>query len=88
MQGSLALDFPFALASSREFITLGLDTHGLHLWLEAKAAGDAIMEKSGVFILELNNTITVKTDEVIVLRLIQKVRIVKRLVTTKIDLAE
>ena len=78
----------FALAGAGKLVALGLDAHGFHLWLKAQAAGDAIMEKSGIFILELNDTITVETNEVIVLGLIQKIWIVKGLVTTEIDFAE
>jgi hypothetical protein len=58
------------------------------LRLEAKTASDAIMKKSGVFILKFDDSITVETDEVVVLRLVQKVRIVKRLVATKIDFSK
>jgi hypothetical protein len=76
------------MTSSGEFITFGLDTHGLHLWLEAKTASDAVMKKSRVFILKFDDSITVETDKVVVLGLIQKVRIVKRLVATKIDFSK
>jgi hypothetical protein len=56
--------------------------------LEAEAAGDAVVQQCGVIILELHDTITVEADEVVMLRLIQKVWIVKGLITTEIDLSK
>jgi hypothetical protein len=56
--------------------------------METEATGDAVVKQGRIVVFKFDDSVTIQADEVIVLRFIQKVRIVKSLVSAEIDLAQ
>jgi len=56
--------------------------------METEATGDAVVQQGGVVVFKLDDTIAIQANEMVVLGFIEKVRVVKGLVSAEIDLAE
>lgn len=77
-----------AHAAAGQLLAVRLDADAFVRGLETEAAGDAILEQRDVFVLELDDLVAVVADQVIVLRLLQEVRVVIRLVAAQVDLVQ
>ena len=81
---------PFAGAAdtfARQLFTAGLDLDALAAGLEAQTAGDAILQECDVLVLEFHHLVTVRANEVVMLRFLQEIGVVVGLVTAQIDFA-
>lgn len=71
-----------------EFFASGLDAEGLSDGAVAESAGDAIVEEVEVTILEFYDLSAIDTNEVVVRRSVDEVRIVIRLAIAEVDLVD
>lgn len=74
-----------ALSSRANLIAAGFDAERLFDGTESQSSGDTVIEDLQMIILEFDYFTAVYTDEVIVRRLIQKVRVVGGLSVAEID---
>lgn len=77
-----------ALSRSLQFVALGDDADAFTGGSETEAAGDAVFQHGDVLVLELDDAVAVGADEVVVLRFVEKIRVVVSLVAAQIHFAQ
>ncbi len=78
----------FAFAGALEFFAAGFDTDFLAHRAESESPGDTILKHCHVFVGELNYLAAIKTDQVVVVGVVDKIGIVVFLVAAEIDLLQ
>ena len=73
-------------AETLQLITAPFDADRFAGWLETQTVGDAIFEQVDVIVLKLNDFVTIGANQMIVMRVIQKVGVVIFVVLAQINL--
>jgi hypothetical protein len=78
----------FAHATAGELLAACLDADALAGGSETQPPGDAVLQEGDVLILKLDHAITIRADEVIVLRFVQEVGVVVGLIPPEVYLMQ
>ena len=68
-----------------QFVTTCFDTNGARFWPETESTRDTVLQQAHMRVLKLHHLLAVEANEVVVVRMINKVRIIVSLITSKVD---
>ncbi len=77
-----------AFTGPQERVAMRLDAHAFQTGLETESACDAVMQQGSVLVLELQHTVAVEADEMVVLGFIEEIGVVVGLVSPQIDFTQ